>query len=60
MGFMHTFQDECNYVNYETSQICHGLRIETVWDEPSSHNTDAIDENEPMETLNYLFKKKWP
>lgn len=27
LDFVRVFQDECNNVNYETSQICHGLWI---------------------------------
>lgn len=30
MDFMRVLQDECNYVNYETSQICNGLWIKSV------------------------------
>lgn len=56
---MHVFQDERTYVNYETSQICNGLGIEPfVSAKAIIENTDALEENEPREKLNFIYKKQ--
>lgn len=53
---MHVFQDECNYVNYETAQICNGLGIEPFSSAKAIINiTDAMDKIEPREKLNFNY-----